>query len=136
MTALVSAALRGVAVTLVVPARNDSLLVRYASAATYDDLLAAGVRIALFEGGLLHTKSLAIDGQAALFGSVNLDMRSLWLNSEISLLIDDPGFTGRLGALQERYVAASTFLDLAEWRRRPRGRRLAEDVLRLLGPLL
>jgi cardiolipin synthase len=136
LTALVSAASRGVAVTLVVPARNDSLMVRHASAATFDALLAAGVRIALFEGGLLHTKSLAIDGETGIFGSVNLDMRSLWLNSEISLFVYDFGFTGRLRALQERYLAGSVFLELGTWRRRPRWRRLAEDTLRLLSPLL
>ena len=63
LTALLSAALRGVEVTLIVPARNDSLLVRYASVAHFDDLMSAGARIALFKGGLLHTKSLTIDGR-------------------------------------------------------------------------
>ncbi len=136
LTALISAGLRGVDVTLIVPARNNSLLVRYASAANFDDLLSAGVRIALFKGGLLHTKSLAIDGETSIFGSVNLDMRSLWLNSEISLFVYDAGFTGRLRALQDRYLADSDLLDLASWRRRPRWRRLTEDTFRLLGPLL
>lgn len=136
LTALISAALRGVDVTLIVPARNNSLLVRHASAASFDDLLSAGVRIALFKGGLLHTKSLVIDGETSIFGSVNLDMRSLWLNSEISLFVYDAGFTGRLGALQDRYLADSDLLDLETWRRRPRWRRLMEDTFRLLGPLL
>lgn len=60
----------------------DSLLVRFASHAHKGDLLAAGVRIARFHGGLLHTKSITVDGQFSLFGSVNLDPRSLWLNTE------------------------------------------------------
>ncbi len=136
LTALISAALRGVDVTLIVPARNNSLLVRHASAANFDDLLSVGIRIALFKGGLLHTKSLAIDGETSIFGSVNLDMRSLWLNSEISLFVYDAGFTDRLQALQNRYLADSDLLDLAAWRRRPRWRRLTEDAFRLLGPLL
>lgn len=136
LSALLTAALRGVDVKLIVPARNDSLLVRYASAATFDDLLAAGAHVALFRGGLLHTKSLAIDGETSIFGSVNLDMRSLWLNFEISLVVYDPGFTGRLRALQDDYLADSDELELESWRRRPLWRRLAEDTFRLLGPLI
>ncbi len=136
VTALLSAALRGVEVTLIVPARNDSVLVRYASVAHFDDLLSAGVRIALFNRGLLHTKSLTIDGAISIFGSVNLDIRSLWLDFEISLLLYDRGFTGRLRSLQESYIRDSDLLDLAAWRSRPAWRRLAEDSCRLLAPLL
>jgi cardiolipin synthase len=136
VTALCSAAQRGVEVTLVVPARNNSRLVRYASAAFFDELLSAGVCIALFHGGLLHTKSLAIDGGTSVFGSVNLDMRSFWLNFEISLLIYDEDFTARLRALQRGYLDNADGLDLAAWRQRPRWRRFTEDAVRLLGPVL
>lgn len=136
LTALVGAAMRGVSVTLIVPAHNDSVLVRYASVAHFEDLLSAGVRIALFEGGLLHTKSLTIDGLVSVFGSVNLDMRSLWLNFEISLLVYDSEFTGRLCALQSHYLQAARCLDLDSWRRRPTWRRLVENSCRLAGPLL
>jgi len=136
LTALLSAALRGVEVTLIVPARNDSLLVRYASVAYFDDLMSAGARLALFKGGLLHTKSLTIDGEVSVFGSVNLDMRSLWLNFEISLFIYGSDFTGRLRALQDRYLQDSDLLDLDQWRRRPVRLRFAENAARLLGPLL
>ncbi|MCG6965010.1 MAG: cardiolipin synthase [Chromatiaceae bacterium] len=136
LTALLSAALRGVAVTLIVPARNDSVLVRYASVAHFDDLMSAGVNIALFKGGLLHTKSLAIDGEFSVFGSVNLDMRSLWLNFEISLFVYDAAFTQQLSALQHNYLANSDLLDPEAWRRRPAWRRFTENALRLLGPIL
>jgi len=136
LTALLSAALRGIEVTLLVPARNDSLLVRYASVAHFDDLMSAGVKIALFKGGLLHTKSLTIDGATSVFGSVNLDMRSLWLNFEISLFVYDSAFTGQLKALQNTYLENSDRLDLAVWRRRSAGRRFTENAFRLLGPLL
>jgi cardiolipin synthase len=136
LTALLTAALRGVDVTLIVPARNDSVLVRHASEATFDDLLSAGARIALFNGGLLHTKSLTIDGEMSVFGSVNLDMRSLWLNFEISLFVYDREFTGRLRSLQDSYLADSDRLGLETWRQRPAWRRFAEDTCRLVGPLL
>ncbi|MGK0157651.1 MAG: cardiolipin synthase, partial [Neolewinella sp.] len=136
LTALMSAALRGVEVTLIVPARSDSLLIRYASVAHFDELMSAGVNIARFEGGLLHTKSLTIDGVMSIFGSVNLDMRSLWLNFEISLFVYDVAFTKRLKDLQNQYLSKTTLLDLEEWRRRPASRRFVENSFRLLGPLL
>ncbi len=136
LTALLSVAQSGVDVTLIVPAENDSFLVRYASVAPFDELLAAGVRIALFKGGLLHTKAITIDREVAVFGSVNLDMRSLWLNFEISLFVYDKGFAERLRALQGEYLKRCETLDPDVWRRRPLSHRFAEDTLRLLGPLL
>lgn len=136
LTALLSAALRGVKVTLIVPARNDSLLVRYASVAHFDDLMSAGVHIELFKGGLLHTKSMTIDGMMSVFGSVNLDMRSLWLDFEISLFVYDAGFTGQLRALQNTYLGHSAVLEPESWRQRPAWRRFTENTFRLLGPLL
>jgi cardiolipin synthase len=136
LTALLTAALRGVRVTLIVPARNDSLLVRHASVAHFDDLMTASVRIALFNGGLLHTKSLTIDGEMSVFGSVNLDMRSLWLNFEISLLVYDRDFTGRLRSLQNTYLRDSEWVDLDTWRCRPARSRFVANSCRLLSPLL
>ncbi|MFT5904796.1 MAG: cardiolipin synthase [Cryomorphaceae bacterium] len=136
LTALISAALRGVEVTLIVPAHNDSFLVRYASVANFDELMSAGVQIAQFEGGLLHTKSLTIDGSITVFGSVNLDTRSLWLNFEISLFAYDESFTKKVKELQNNYFTNSTLLDLEIWRERPSIQRFGEDAFRLLSPLL
>ncbi|MCA9580111.1 MAG: hypothetical protein KC668_32000, partial [Myxococcales bacterium] len=71
-TALCTAAHRGVEVTLVVPAKIDSRLARFAGASNFDHLLESGVKIQQFTGGLLHTKSITIDQHASIFGSVNL----------------------------------------------------------------
>lgn len=135
-TALESAAHRGVDVTLVVPKRIDSRLVRWASPAHFQDLLEAGVRIKRFRGGLLHSKTITVDRSFGLIGTVNLDMRSLWLNFEISLLVYDRGFVGELRDVQLGYVAESDPVDLETWRRRPRARRLLENAAGLLSPLL
>jgi cardiolipin synthase len=135
-TALESAAQRGVDVTLVVPKRIDSRLVRYASPAHFEDLLEAGVRIKRFRGGLLHSKTITVDKSFGLVGTVNLDMRSLWLNFEISLLVYDRGFTTELRDVQLGYVEESDPVDLETWRRRPAARRLLENAAGLLSPLL
>lgn len=136
MTALVSASRRGVAVTLNVPERLDSVLARHAGAACFEELLSADVRIARYEPDLLHTKAITVDGRIAIIGSVNIDMRSLWLNFEISLFIYDHACAARVRALQERYLRDSVDLHPEAWRRRPATARVAEGVLRLLGPML
>jgi cardiolipin synthase len=136
LTALISAAHRGVAVTVVLPEKNDSRLVDYASRAVFEELLDAGVTIATFRGGLLHTKSVTVDGEFCLFGSVNLDMRSVWLNFEISLMIYNREVTGQVRELQAAYIRDSDLLDTAEWKQRPFAVRLLENVTHLAAPLL
>ena len=136
LAALLSAPGRGVDVTLIVPAKVDSHLTHYASRAHQSDLLAAGVRIALYQGGLLHTKSLTVDGEFSLFGSLNLDPRSLRLDFEVTLAIYDGEFTAALRRLQQTYIERSQWLDLAACRSRSAVERFKEDSARLVGPLL
>ena len=134
--ALENAALRGCEVTLIVPARNDSWLVEYASRWFFEDLTTAGVRIRRYTGGLLHTKSITVDGALSLFGTANLDMRSMSLNFELMLAIYDPEFTGRLLALQRSYESQSVHVVPEQWRRRALGERLKEGFAYMAAPLL
>lgn len=134
--ALVAAANRGVAVTLVIPAQVDSFLVRHATPALLDSLVAVGIQVAQFEQGLLHTKSITVDGEFCIVGSVNLDMRSLWLNFEISLFVYDAGFTQQVRELQTGYIAQSNFIDREHFSQRTFPQRLATNIMRLFAPLL
>ena len=134
--ALVAAARKGVDVTLVVPEQVDSRLIQYASRAFLRDLVQAGVRVALYRGGMLHTKSVTIDGQFCLFGSLNLDPRSLRINFEISLMLYDAEFTQRLRTLQCTYVERSLLLDLAMCDAQSWTALMREDLARLVGPVL
>ena len=136
LRALRSAAARGVEVTLIVPAKVDSLLVRHASRSYYEDLMGVGVRIRTYRAGLLHTKSIVVDEQLTMFGTVNLDMRSLWLNYEVSLFVYDPPFGAQVHALQQAYLRDCESLDLVTWGGRPWYQRLAENLARLFSPLL
>ncbi len=136
LTALMSAAHRGVVVTLILPENNDSVLADYASRAVFDDLLAAGVRIAGFRGGLLHTKSITVDGEFSLFGSVNLDMRSLWLNFELSLFVYDVPMTAEIRALQLEYLRSSVMIDEGTRGDLSVSQRFLENAAHLLAPLL
>jgi cardiolipin synthase len=134
--ALMAAAGRGVKVTLIVPKLNDSTLVAWSSKSFYSDLMSAGVQIAEFHGGLLHTKSLLIDKRIAIFGSVNFDQRSLRLNFEISLIVYNEAFCAKLENLIETYLQQSDFVDPKVWARRPHWHHYLENAAHLASPLL
>ena len=136
LRALRGAAGRGVRVQVIVPEKVDSFLTRYASRSYYDDLLDIGVELYLYRGGLLHTKSIMVDDKMSMFGTVNLDMRSLWLNYEVALFVYDPTFADQLRDLQESYLADSDQLDEQEWESRPFATKFLENALRLVSPLL
>lgn len=133
---LVSAAMRGVETTVLVPERIDGPLVRLASRAYYQDLLDAGVRVLAFRGGLLHTKTVVVDDALGIIGTVNLDRRSFWLNYELSLIVRGKGPVGELGRVLRGYIDQSTPIEETAWARRSRVTRLAENTARLLSPIL
>lgn len=135
-SALCASARRGVATTIIFPARNDSWIVGAASRSYYSDLLAAGVCIHEYEGGLLHTKSLTVDGEITLIGSANMDRRSFDLNYENNILISDPALTAEMRRRQDAYLAQShpvTVEMVAHW---PMTRRLWNNTIAMLGPIL
>ncbi|MFP3454736.1 cardiolipin synthase [Psychrobacter sp. SIMBA_152] len=134
--ALTIAAKRGVDVTIIVPEKVDSFLVQHASQAYYQELLDAGVTIALFKGGLLHAKTVVIDDDYCLFGTVNIDMRSFYLNMEVSLAIYTPEMVDQVADCQEVYLENCRILDSDEWQQRHGSKRLFDNVVRLFSPLL
>jgi len=136
LAALRSAAQRGVAVTIIIPEKTDSRLVHYASRSRFGALSQAGVRIMAFHGGLLHTKSITVDGNFCLLGSVNLDMRSFWLNYEMTLAIYDRSFTNQVWEMQCHYLEQAREHDAAAFAARPYRQKFLENIALLLGPLL
>jgi cardiolipin synthase A/B len=134
--ALCTSAYRGVDTTIVFPARNDSWFVGAASRSYYADLLAAGVKIYEYVGGLLHTKSLTLDGEVTLIGSANMDRRSFELNYENNILFHDTVLTGTMRERQQEYIGRSnriTMEAVAAW---PMSRRLWNNLIATLGPVL
>jgi cardiolipin synthase A/B len=134
--ALCASARRGVSTTMVFPARNDSWVVAATSRSYYADLLAAGVRVFEYRGGLLHAKTLTLDGEVTLIGSANMDRRSFDLNYENNILFVDPGLTADLRRRQGEYLARSIEVSaetVAGWSWR---RRLRNNAVAMLGPVL
>ncbi len=136
LRALRGAAARGVKVDLIVPEKVDSLLTRHASHSYYDELLDMGVNIHLYQKGLLHTKSITADRCISMFGTVNLDMRSIWINYEVALFFYDSKFSEELYQLQASYIECSRLLNPVEWAKRATGKRFVENTFRLVSPIL
>jgi cardiolipin synthase len=136
LRAIRGAAARGVEVHMITPKRVDSLLTRYASRSYLEELMEAGVQVHLFHDGLLHTKSITADGTISMFGTVNLDMRSIWLNYEVSLFVYGKAFGKHLRSLQQKYMDDSEVVDAEEWANRPTREKLLENTLRLVSPVL
>lgn len=136
LTALANAVARGVTVDLIVSRVVDQRLVSLAQRSYYDELLEAGVRLHRYRDRLLHAKNVTMDGAVGVIGSSNADVRSFTLNAEISLILHDAEACAALEQLQRACVAMSDILTLGEWRARPQGARLAENLARLVSPLL
>ena len=133
--ALCATAYRGVDTTIIFPARNNSWIVGAASRSYYADLLAAGVKIHEYVGGLLHAKSLTVDGEITLIGSANMDRRSLELNYENNILVYDRELAEAMLARQREYIARSrpvTRRQVANW---SMPRKLLNNTVAILGPL-
>ncbi|MFT4196467.1 MAG: cardiolipin synthase [Pseudoxanthomonas sp.] len=131
LVALRTAALSGVDVQLILSASNNQPLTAWAQESYYAELLAAGVRIALYRPRFLHAKHLSVDEEMALVGSMNLDIRSFALNAEIGLLCYDRGVVARMRQVEADYLADASVVELAQWQRRRRWRRVREGIARL-----
>jgi cardiolipin synthase A/B len=133
---LMVAALRGVKVQLLLPAKSDAPLVQWASRSFYDDLLAAGVTIHHYQPTILHAKMLSIDGKWSMFGSANMDIRSFRLNFELNLLMFGETLGSQAATLFRNDQLNSKPVDREKFQRRSIGERLLENACRLLSPVL
>ncbi|WP_432798016.1 cardiolipin synthase [Poriferisphaera sp. WC338] len=134
--ALSMAADRNVEVIVIVPAVNNHPLVKLAGEFYYDYLLASGIKIYQFSGGLLHSKTVTVDDAFGLLGSANIDIRSFHLNFEVNTLLYGAAVTRRLWEEQRMYLSYSAELDLATWRQRSTWRKYGESLASLFSPLL
>ena len=109
----------GVDVRLLLPDQHtDARPIRLTSHAYYERLLESGVRIYEYQGTMMHTKGVVVDGVWSIVGSANMDIRSKELNSENVLGVLDEGFGRDMEATFSRDLRHAREISLAEWRRR------------------
>jgi cardiolipin synthase A/B len=136
LTALISAADRGIEVSIINSEIIDKLLVGHAQRSYYEELLSAGIKVYLYKSPVfLHSKHVTIDDEVAVIGSSNLDIRSFELDQEITLVLYDKKVVKRLRAIENRYIEGSSQVNAYSWNRRPLYLRSLDNLARLTAVL-
>ncbi len=132
--ALENAAFRGVRVRLLLSGRANHVWTLLAGRAIYDSLLKAGVEISEYQRGLLHSKTLTIDGHWSLVGSANIDCRSLFLNFESGMVLYDERIAQQLEQQFAQDAQDAILIKPEVWSRRPWFHVVGENLCRLFTP--
>jgi cardiolipin synthase len=134
--ALETASLMDVRVRLIVPERTDQLIVGSAARAYFTPLLDMGVDIYLYQGGIIHAKTVTIDDDLAFLGTSNFDIRSFALDFELDLILYGRDEASQILAAQERYIYNSRKLCASDWGKHPLLKRTFYGIAKLFSPLL
>ncbi len=136
MRTLIRAARSGVDVRLLVPSRSDSRPALEAQHAHYTALLKAGVKIYERNDGILHSKTVVVDGVWSIVGSSNFDQRSILFNDEVDAVVLGTDAGTQLTTLFKSDLQHATAVDLAKWRQRGVLAKVQEQFWRLWEKLL
>jgi cardiolipin synthase A/B len=134
---LIAAARRGVDVRVLAPSENSDIpIVRYAGRGLYPELMDGGVRIYEYQPAMMHAKTLVADGIWSMIGTINFDNRSLALNEETSLLVQDPDIGSRMDAIFRQDLEQAVEITPASYAQRKPGERLKERIAAMGARLL
>ncbi|TJZ52473.1 cardiolipin synthase [Sphingobacterium olei] len=133
---LMIAASSGVKVELMIPAKSDSYLVHHASFSFLKPLLERGVKVYLYNKGFLHAKTITVDGKLAFVGTVNLDIRSFYINYEVAAAVSDQNLCSEMERQFEIDKLECDLLTLEVWQSRLKWKRGIDSICRLLAPVL
>lgn len=136
VAALFAAARRGVDVRLIIPAESNHVLADWLSRGFYDELLADGVRVFLYQGAMVHAKTATADGVWSTIGTANLDRLSLLGNYEINAEITSADVAQRMEEIFEVDLANCVELTLPQWRERTIVAKFTEGLLAPWRPLV
>lgn len=132
LEALVLAAKRGVHVKVIVPEKSNHRLADMVRKSYLDQLQQSGVKVYQYRPGMVHAKLVTLDGEIAIAGSANMDLRSLFLNYEIGLRVRSPETVNQLDEWIEVLIKGS---QIGVARSNPI-MEVIEGTARLLSPLL
>ncbi|RFC43287.1 MAG: cardiolipin synthase [Verrucomicrobia bacterium] len=135
LRSLIVKARAGREVTLIVPEHSNHPVTDFARRHYIRELCLAGGRVLLFQSGMMHSKAVIVDDRIGLLGSANFDLRSLFVNFEIGVVVHT-----KADALAIKAWARTQAESCREFVNRKRPHRLwaglLEDFSRLLAPLL
>lgn len=133
---LQAAALSKVDVRIMIPRKSDSRILTFASYSYIEECLSAGIKIYLYQPGMLHAKTVIIDDEIVSVGSTNFDFRSFEHNFESNMFIYSREVNARLADTFFADLASCRRVNPGEWKRRPMPQKAKESLTRLLSPVL
>ena len=133
---LLQAARAGIDVRLLLPSHSDSSPALEVQHSHYKDLLEAGVKIYERQDGILHSKTLVVDGVWSIIGSSNFDHRSVLFNDEVDAVVLGNDTGAQLRSLFQADLEHANPIDLQEWKKRGALTKLREKFWRLWENLL
>lgn len=136
LRSLIVKARAGRDVTLILPARSNHPVTDLARRSFLRQLVRAGARVLAYQPRMLHAKTVIVDDSLGLVGSANVDMRSLFVNFEIGVVLHTPEDVHALRAWAGELSRHCSPLTLVDLKRRRLPFNLLEDLCRLLTPLL
>lgn len=136
LCALKTAALAGVDVRIMIPARADTRLTHLGSLSYLEEMMQAGVKIYFYEKGFLHSKLMVSDDTLSTVGSTNMDFRSFEHNFEVNAFMYDEAMARRLKEVFLKDQKDALLLQRKHWMKRPWYQKAEESMVRLLAPLL
>jgi cardiolipin synthase A/B len=132
-----AAARRGVDVRILTPSENTDIpVVRYAGRALFPELMRGGVRIYEYQPAMMHAKTMVVDGVWSMIGTLNFDNRSLALNEETSLLVQDPDVGAACRRSSSPTWSSAIEITPRDYDRRPLHEKLKERTASLGARLL
>lgn len=136
LTALQTAAIRGVDVRILIPEKPDHLIVWLAAFTYQRDILPFGINLFKYHKGFLHQKAIVIDDKLACIGTANLDNRSFRLNFEISAFSSDESFVTEVTRMLQHDFNFAHQIKHNEIEDRSFLFRIAARAARLMSPIL
>jgi cardiolipin synthase len=136
VTALNLAALRGVRVDIILPAKNNLPFVHWASRALWWQVLERGCRVWLTPPPFDHSKLMIVDGHWVLLGSANWDARSLRLNFELNVECYGRDFADEMTKIIGKKLHSAREVKLSVVDARSYASKLRDAVARLFSPYL
>lgn len=134
--ALRMAALSGIDVRIMMPAKPDHWFVYWAGYSYIQQMLDAGVRAFTYDTGFIHAKTIVVDEVAASVGSANWDVRSFRLNFETNVIMYDKKIAKELKDYFIKDLSVCTELTAERFAALPWKIKLKQSVSRLFSPLL
>lgn len=133
---LQAVALAKVDVRIMLPAKSDSAILTYASRSYIRECLLSGIKVYLYEGGMLHAKTVLVDDEFVSVGSTNFDFRSFEHNFESNVFIYSQEINRQMREIFLEDLTQCVRISPSEWNKRPRWQKTKESIFRLLSPVL